>query len=269
MSAGRTGSVASGMAHEPTTPFSFGHDPDVPAPPPAPLFSPEQIAAATFFATPVAGALLIAWNLRRLQRRGAIVALAAGVGVIALVLWLDAAWSGAVWWLAVPAWTMLAGVTATALFEQMVRQVGRRSPAVALVVALATIVALAGAGAVATRLAPRAVPSFAELLFAWIGVGKSRVPWDHGATREDALRVGDAIDSAGLVRDDVRLALGVARDQGRLVLRIRLPSASPEAVAAARALTRAVAHNLEPSECVIGRIVNPSGHTLAEGTSCP
>lgn len=257
------------MAHEPTTPFSFGRDPAAPAPPPAPLFSAEQIAAVTFFATPVAGALLIAWNLRRLQRRGALVALAVGVGVIALVLWLDVAWSGAVWWLALPAWTTLAGVTSTALFERLVHQVGRRSPAVALVVALATIVALAGAGAIATRLAPRAVPSFAELLFDWIGVGKSRVHWDDGATREDALRVGDAIEGAGLVRDDVHLALGVARDQGRLVLRIRLPDASPEAVAAARALTHAVAHNLEPQECVTGRIVNPGGKTLAEGTSCP
>lgn len=255
------------MALEPTSPFAFGHDPVAP-PPPAPLFSPEQIAGATFFATPVAGALLVAWNLRRLHRRGALLALALGVGVIGVALWLDLVWSGAVWWLAVPAWTMVFGVGSNVLFGRLLAQAGRRSPFTALAVGVATVLALGSAGAVATRLAPRAVPSIAEILFDWTGVGRSQVRWADGGTREDALQVGEAVERAGLLRDDLRLALTVARDGDRLVLRIRLPDASPEAVAAARMLTRAVADHLEPAECVTGRIVNPGGVTLAEGTSC-
>ncbi|OGQ25583.1 MAG: hypothetical protein A2138_04170 [Deltaproteobacteria bacterium RBG_16_71_12] len=258
----------SAMPREPTSPFAFGRDLAAPPPPPAPLFTPEQVAAATFAGTPVAGALLVAWNLRRAHRRGALTALALGVGAIALALWLDVMWSGAVWWLAVPAWTMAFGTGANLLFGKLLPQAGARSPWVAVLVVVAALAALAGAGAVATRLAPRAVPTPVEILFNWTGVGSSQVHWSNGGTREDALRVGEAIERAGLVRDDVQLALTVARDDGLLVLRIRLPDASPEAVGAARTLTRAVADHLEPAECVTGRIVNPGDDTLAEGTSC-
>ncbi len=256
------------MSGEPTSPFAFGGQPLVPPPPPMPLFSAEQVAATTFFATPVAGALLIAWNLRRQQRRGSLVTLALGVGVIAVALWLDLVWSGAVWWLAVPAWTMAFGVGANLLFNAHLARAGKRSSWAAAAVAAASIVALSGAGATATRLAPRAVPSFAEILFNWTGVGANRVAWAAGASRDDALRVGDALARAGLTRGNARLSLTVARDQGRLVLNIRLPDASPAALDGARALTRAVAAQLEPAECITGRIVNPSGAVLAQGTSC-
>lgn len=256
------------MSGEPTSPFAFGGHPVAAPPAPAPLFSAQQIATATFFATPVAGALLTAWNLRRQQRRGPLIALGLGVGAIAVALWLDLVWSGAVWWLAVPAWTMAFGASAEVLFAAPLARAGKRSPWVAGAVGAATLVALTGAGAVATWMAPRAVPSFAEILFNWTGVGPHRVGWRDGASRDDALRVGDALARAGLTHHDARLSLTVARDGPRLVVNLRLPDAAPEALDGARALTRAVADHLEPAECVTGRIVSPGGAVLAEGTSC-
>lgn len=257
------------MALEPTTPFSFGRNPTAAPPPPAPLFPPGHIATATLFATPVAGALLIAWNLRRQQRPGAAAALVGGVGVIALALWLDVSWSSAVWWLAVPAWTLLASAVSSALFADAVKLVGRRSPVAAWLVGVATVASLYAAGAVTALVAPRALPSFHEVLFDWILVGAAQVRPMDGASREDALRVGEAIERARLIEDQRALRLAVGREEGHLVLHVRLPDASPEAVAVARRLTAAVARHLDPPECVTGRIIDVAGRTRAEGQSCP
>lgn len=257
------------MAAEPTTPFAFGRSPAVSPPAPMPLFSPGQVALATLLATPVAGAILVAWNLRRQQRRGALLALGVGVSVIGLALYGDARGSAAVWWLAVPAWTVGASLASSALFASALPLVGRRPMGAAWLVSLATVGALYGAGSLASVLAPRAVPGFGELLFHWIGVGPNHIRWGQGASREDALRVGEALERAAIVRDQARLRVDVAREGDRLVLRIRLPDASPEAMGVARAITRAVAEHLDPADCVTGRIVDVAGRRLAEGTHCP
>lgn len=257
------------MAAEPTTPFSFGRPPAASPPPPAPLFSPGQISAATLLATPVAGAILVAWNLRSQQRRGGLLALGVGVGVIALALYVDARGSAAVWWLAVPAWTVGASIVASLLFGGALPLVGRRPAGAAWLVSLATVGALYGAGSLASVMAPRAVPGFGEILFHWIGVGPNHVRWAKGASREDALRVGEALERSAIVRDQGRLLVDVARESGDLILRIRLPDTSPQAMSVARAVTRAVAEHLDPPECVTGRIVDVAGRRLAEGKSCP
>lgn len=229
---------------------------------PGPLFSPAQIGWASLVGTPVAGAILAAWNLRRLQRP-AMGALAAGVCAISLAVVLDS-----FWWPALPVLIPLCAVVASVLtrrvFGPSLRIAGRRSGWTATGTVLLVIVALEAAAAGIERMGV-AVPGPSELLFDFVPVaGGGGVRYGAGATRADAERVRDARSAAGYQQ----VTLSVARHDQELVLSLRLPGVVDEGmVERGRRMAQAMANSLE--SCVRVRLVNAGDRELASGHACP
>lgn len=254
----------------PVTPGALPSTTDAPRGPSGPLFSPKQIALATLFGTPIAGAILAAENFVRLDRRGMSgVALALGVGAIGGAVALDLAWSSAATFLAVPVWTAAAWLGAKTAFEPSLAGNPPRGSLHAIAVSALVLAALLGTARVAAIFAPDAVPTVAELAFDVLGMRGGQVRYRSGLDREDALRVRRALEHAGVLSEAERLALEVRRDE-KLVVLLRLPDARPETIEAAKRFSRLLVDHLSPPECVVTRVLAPGGRqVLATGTTCP
>jgi hypothetical protein len=249
------------VTDSPNTPGALPAPPTDAPPEIGPLFSGPQIAVATLIGTPVAGAILASMNFARLGKRKAIpVALALAIGAIAIALVLDAVWSSAALFLAVPLWTF----AAFALTADRFHVSERRGAALVFVVPVVVVIALIGVTRVVHIYAPDAVPSVAELAFDKMGVQGGQIRYED---REAALKVRNALDKAGLLSGEYQVAFDVTRENGQIVVVIELPSLDDKALNAVKSFSRAIVDNMDQPECIIAKVKSPQ--RSAEGKVCP
>jgi hypothetical protein len=203
--------------------------PSAPAPAPAPapayrLYSPGQIAVATFLGSALSGAVLYALNLGRLrERRNALLVLAAGVAITALIL----AISFAVDLPHAAGYALNAGLWAavrtrmTASFEAHVAAGGKRSSNWAVFGIMAGTLFLILVACTIVLLAQRG-PA--------VHFGESSVHYKAPATEAQARAVGERLEQLGLIGGDADINLQLRREgEGyRLVMESEEKNPSPQ-----------------------------------------
>lgn len=238
------------------------------------LFSAQQIALATLVATPLAGALLTAANVRTLGKGDALRAVIVATGALAtaLIFGIDVWGAGPFTLLAIPVSALGALAAATIAFARW-SHVSRRSHASVIAIVVACWVALGGVGGAVVGAAHLRTPSADEALGDSVAYSpRERVSFQEGARREDAeevaraLAISGAFTGLGTLRVDVDRAL----DANELRVNVRVPDgASLEDLEGARLVLKNIARNMSPPRCVSGRVMSASGLVRANGRLCP
>jgi hypothetical protein len=254
----------------PTTPSSAPFVPHDDPPPPAPLYSPKQIAVATLLATPVAGAVLAALNLRAVGKRAAaLLVIVSAAALVATVVALDVRGYGALTLKITPLWTAAAFLVAQLAFARGTAHYGARKDGGVLAVVAAMWLAFALAGGGFAAWLHVNTPSVDEINDdAVIYAPHQIVRYVHGATRDDAARTARALAKLHYFGGDGSLTMTIERVQGRLRASVLVepPVTAADADVAAK-LTKHLSEELH--ECVAGQLVHIDGGVLARGASCP
>ncbi|MCE9576969.1 MAG: hypothetical protein K8W52_27735 [Deltaproteobacteria bacterium] len=235
------------------------------APPAAPLYSPGQVAAATFFGTPLAGAWLFATNERRCGHPGrAAVSLVVGTAATALLVMLALAVStsiprlaGRIAILPVLAMGQLARVLQGKAYAKHLGNSGRRAPISSVIAATGVGLALGVGVAYATGYAYLSATAPAR-----IEIGGSEFLYADGVTEREAQAVGDALQAIGMLSPKRPLTVVVRRDHGRVVVGFTMPAgpaSHPEIRQAYRNLAVELSHRAFDDAPVDVAMLDPQG----------
>lgn len=207
-----------------------------------PLFSANAIALSSFFASPLAGGVLVAWNLQRTRRVGAAVGTVVASFVFTTLFLLFAIYTdlpGAIYTGISIGCTLGLRAVAVKLFPATRNAA---SPWLAVLVCLGSVVAVVG---LCVGIAFTIPESKVEL-----GNGCSAL-YEGGATKEDAQKVGAYLVEKGHLAKDVQIR--VAKPAGDIKIFIAVKDGAwnkPDVIAAFQDVASAVVKDVYPGKTV-------------------